>query len=129
MPSTMSSTKRLIKELAEMVRNPLPNCSAGPIDDSNMFEWEGTIVGPEDTSYAGECYNLSIQIPTNYPFMPPHVIFTTKIRHQNIRTNGEICLDILNNKWSPALTVSKVLLSIISMLAEQSPRNALLTRL
>lgn len=118
-----------MKELAEMAQNPLPNCSAGPIDDSNMFEWEGTIIGPQDTRYAGECYNLSIQIPTNYPFMPPHVVFTTQIRHQNVRTNGEICLDILKNQWSPALTVSKVLLSIISMLSDQSPRNALLTRL
>lgn len=64
-------------------------------------------MGPGDSPYSGGVFFLAIQFPTDYPFKPPKVNFTTRIYHPNINSNGSICLDILRDQWSPALTISK----------------------
>lgn len=63
-----------------------------------------------DSPFQGGVFFLSIHFPTDYPFKPPKVNFTTRIYHPNINSNGSICLDILRDQWSPALTISKGLL-------------------
>jgi ubiquitin-conjugating enzyme E2 D/E len=68
---------------------------------------------------------LNIHFPTDYPFRPPKVNFTTKIYHPNINANGFICLDILRDQWSPGLTISKILLSISSFLTDANPHDPL----
>ncbi|CAK5262284.1 unnamed protein product, partial [Mycena citricolor] len=98
--------KRINKELLDLGRDPPSSCSAGPTGE-NMFQWQATIMGPGESPYAGGVFFLSISFPTDYPFKPPKVSFTTKIYHPNINANGSICLDILRDQWSPALTISK----------------------
>ncbi|KAG5197405.1 hypothetical protein MG293_017339 [Ovis ammon polii] len=116
--------KRIQKELTDLQRDPPAQCSAGPVGD-DLFHWQATIMGPNDSPYQGGVFFLTIHFPTDYPFKPPKVVFTTKIYHPNINSNGSICLDILRSQWSPALTVSKVLLSICSLLCDPNPDDPL----
>ena len=121
----MSVIKRIQSELKEILNNPPANCSGGPIEDSDIFKWHATIIGPTDTPYEGGIFNLLINFPMDYPFKPPIVKFTTKIYHCNISSTGSICLDILKEQWSPALTISKVLLCICSLLDDPNPDDPL----
>ena len=122
----MSAPRRITRELAELQADPPLNCSAGPVDDKDLFNWEGVLFGPPDSPFQGGVFKVSIQFPADYPFKPPRVTFNTKIYHPNINTNGFICLDILKQNWSPALTISKVLLSILSMLTDPNPKDPLM---
>uniref|UniRef100_A0A4W2CAJ7 UBC core domain-containing protein n=1 Tax=Bos indicus x Bos taurus TaxID=30522 RepID=A0A4W2CAJ7_BOBOX len=114
----------MLRELTDLQRDPPAQCSAGPVGD-DLFHWQATIMGPNDSPYQGGVFFLTIHFPTDYPFKPPKVVFTTKIYHPNINSNGSICLDILRSQWSPALTVSKVLLSICSLLCDPNPDDPL----
>ena len=117
--------KRIQKELIDLGKDPPANCSAGPIDEKDQYHWQATIMGPDDSPYAGGVYFLNIHFPTDYPFKPPKCNFTTRIYHPNINSNGSIRLDILKDQWSPALTISKVLLSISSLLTDANPDDPL----
>lgn len=115
-----------------------------------MFHWQATIRGAADRAYADGVFLVSIHFPPDYPFKPPKVTkgstqnnfkklekayvliyqlaqvsFKTEVYHPNINSNGSICLDILKEQWSPALTVPKVLLSICSLLADSNPDDPL----
>jgi len=120
--------KRILKEIEDITKDPPDNCSAGPEEDStDLAKWNATIVGPLDTPYEGGIFRLKIYFPPAYPFKPPLVQFITKIYHPNIAPNGNICLDILKEQWSPALTIPKVLLSISSLLTEPNPDDPLVS--
>ena len=119
------SIKRIQKELEEIKSEPPTNCSAGPISEDNLFIWQATIIGPSKSPYAGGYFKLNIVFSDKYPFKPPKIKFVTRIFHPNINSRGSICLDILNTNWSPALTITKVLLSISSLLTDPNPNDPL----
>lgn len=118
------SLKRIKKEFEDLERDPPSNCSAGPIGD-DLYKWQAHIVGPSDSPYQNGLFQLNIVFPFDYPFKPPKICFVTKIYHPNINSNGAICLDILKDQWSPALTIGKVLLSISSLLCDPNPDDPL----
>jgi ubiquitin-conjugating enzyme E2 D/E len=117
--------KRLQKEVSEIQKDTPANCSAGP-NNNDLFNWEATIIGPTETPYEGGIFKLKILFPADYPFKPPKITFETRIYHPNINANGGICLDILKDQWSPALNITKVLLSICSLLDEPNPDDPLM---
>ena len=120
----MATKNRLEKEYEDFQRDPPTNCSAAP-KDGDIYTWEAVIYGSTGSVYEGGIFNLIIEFPKNYPFKPPKVKFTTKIYHPNINLAGGICLDILKDNWSPALTISKVLISICSLLTDPNPDDPL----
>ena len=119
-----SAAKRIQKELADIMNDPPALCSAEPKGD-NLYEWTATIIGPEGSPYADGHFDLDIHFPKEYPFKPPRLEFRTRIYHCNISSNGSICLDTLKSNWSPALTISKVLLSVCSLLTDPNPNDPL----
>ena len=120
----MATVQRINRELKIFNKDPPANCSAGPIDD-DIYHWEATVLGPHSSVYEGGIFRLDIIFPSEYPFKPPKVKFMTSIYHPNINSSGGICFDILKDQWSPALTISKVLLSICSLLDDPNPDDPL----
>ncbi|KAL5532929.1 UBC11 [Sanghuangporus sanghuang] len=120
--SSVSVTKRLGNELMTLMMSSSPGISAFPKSDANLFEWIGTIEGASGTVYAGLTFKISISFPPNYPYVAPTIRFDTPCYHPNVDLNGNICLDILQDKWSAVYSVHTILLSLQSLLGE--PNNA-----
>lgn len=118
------SLKRIQGDLNEIIKEPIDNCSAGPKGD-NLYEWNANIIGPTDSPYKGGVFILNINYPKDYPFKPPKVKFNTKIYHPNIDKDGNICLNILREDWSPALTTTQILMSICTLLMAPNPQDPL----
>lgn len=116
--------RRIKKELELLQKEPIPNCSAG-ILNNNYYTWEATLIGPIGTPYEGGIFIINLSLPKKYPIFPPQVRFDTKIFHPNIDGEGGICLDILKDQWSPVLGISKILLSVCSLLNDPNPEDPL----
>ncbi|KAK7507942.1 hypothetical protein BaRGS_00000907 [Batillaria attramentaria] len=124
-PSPPSSADKDAKTPPKLTKNLSTSArSAGPKGD-NLYEWVSTILGPKGSVYEGGVFFLDIHFSPDYPFKPPKVVFRTRIYHCNINSQGVICLDILKDNWSPALTISKVLLSVCSLLTDCNPHDPL----
>ncbi|CAH1779808.1 unnamed protein product [Owenia fusiformis] len=121
-----SVTKRLNQELMTLMMSVAETGVSAFPDGDSIFHWVGTLTGPEGTVYAGLKYKLTFDFPQGYPINPPTVKFRSPIFHPNVDTHGNICLDILKEKWSSAYDVRTVLLSLQSLLGEpnnDSPLN------
>jgi ubiquitin-protein ligase len=112
-----------MSELKEIEKDKIENYVIAPEND-NLYLWNAEIKGPSGSPYEQGIFKLKIEIPYDYPFKPPKVEFKSEIFHPNIY-KGEICLDILKDKWSPILTIQKVLLSISSLLTDPNPDSPL----
>jgi len=98
--------------------------SAFPKGD-NLLSWIATVTGPDDSVYEGLKYKLRLDFPAGYPYSAPSVVFTTPCFHPNVDAYGNICLDILKEKWSALYDVRTLLLSIQSLLSEPNTASPL----
>ncbi|ONM31696.1 ubiquitin carrier protein 7, partial [Zea mays] len=81
---------------ADLSKHPVDGFSTGLVDDSNVFEWQVTIIGPPDTLYDGGYFNAIMSFPQNYPNNPPSVRFTSEMWHPNVYPDGWVCISILH---------------------------------
>lgn len=116
--------RRILKETQRLLSEPAPGISACPADD-NARHFNVVIFGPQSSPYEGGSFKLELFLPEDYPMAAPKVRFLTKIYHPNIDKLGRICLDILKDKWSPALQIRTVLLSIQALLSAPNPDDPL----
>jgi len=128
-----------MQEYKELTVNPPEGITAGPVDEENIFEWEALIMGPTGTDYEGGLFTATLVFPFDYPLNPPKMKFACDMWHPNVYPNGDVCISILHapgedphhyessvERWSPVQSVEKILLSVVSMLAEpnvESPAN------
>eukprot|EP00300_Choanocystis_sp_HF-7_P033817 c46248_g1_i1.p2 GENE.c46248_g1_i1~~c46248_g1_i1.p2 ORF type:complete len:163 (+),score=31.13 c46248_g1_i1:27-491(+) len=116
--------KRIVKETQKLLSEPPPGVSATPHAE-NLRYFEVLIQGPELSAYEGGMFKLELFLPDSYPMSPPKVRFITRIYHCNVDKLGRICLDILKDRWSPALQIRTVLLSIQALLSAPNPDDPL----
>jgi ubiquitin-conjugating enzyme E2 A len=124
-----------------MQTDPPAGVSASPVAD-NVMTWYVTtppnqsrtltisrnavIIGPTDTPFEDGTFRLVMQFEEAYPNKPPGVKFVSQMFHPNVYGTGELCLDILQNRWSPTYDVAAILTSIQSLLNDpntSSPAN------
>ncbi|KAK2983268.1 hypothetical protein RJ640_009282 [Escallonia rubra] len=118
MASPSQASLLLQKQLKDLCKNPVDGFSAGLVDESNLFEWSVTIIGPPDTLYDGGFFNAIMTFPPNYPNSPPTVRFTSEMWHPNVYSDGKVCISILHppgddpngyelssERWMPVHTI------------------------
>lgn len=112
---------RIQKELKEIMKDSASGVSV-EVMGGNLQKLRGSVPGPKDTPYDGGLFIVDIDLDNQYPFVPPKMRFLTKVWHPNVSSqNGAICLDILKDQWSPALTIKTALLSLQALLSSPQP--------
>jgi len=111
--------RRLKKEWADLLNDPLPACSATPVSDENMFHWTGTVSGPSNTPYCHGTFHVDIRLSEIYPRDGPQLTLTTPIFHPNVSPQGDIRLaDLDRSQWSPVVTIRLLLISLQALLSD-----------
>lgn len=114
--------RRLMRDFKRLQEDPPAGVSGAP-SENNIMVWNAVIFGPEGTPFEDGTFKLTIEFTEEYPNKPPTVRFVSKMFHPNVYADGSICLDILQNRWSPTYDVSSILTSIQSLLDEPNPNS------
>lgn len=111
-----------MRDLRRLQNDPPAGVTGAPLDN-NIMVWQAVILGPDDTPWEGGTFKLLLEFSEEYPNKPPVVRFLTKMFHPNIYADGKICLDILQNQWSPIYDIAAILTSIQSLLSDPNPAS------
>jgi len=114
--------RRLIRDFRRL-KTEAPEGINGSPNADNILVWNAVIIGPGDTPFEDGTFRLILVFTDQYPNKAPNVRFISKMFHPNVYANGEICLDILQNRWSPTYDVAAVLTSIQSLLNDPNPAS------
>ncbi|KAH3743762.1 Ubiquitin-conjugating enzyme E2 4 [Pelomyxa schiedti] len=114
--ASTTTTKRVFKELRDLLGQPTPIVAGAWVNADDCMFWKVLIEGPTGTPYEGCRWMLSIQFPGTYPANPPQVRFIVPIYHCNMSSDGRICLDLLSTAWNPALSISRILTAIKTLM-------------
>jgi len=117
-----ASRRRLIRDFKRLSSDPPGGISGAPCSD-NIMVWNAVIFGPADTPFEDGTFRLILTFDESYPNKPPTVKFLSKMFHPNVYANGELCLDILQNRWSPTYDVAAILTSVQSLLHDPNPNS------
>ncbi|PFX34272.1 ubiquitin-conjugating enzyme E2 A [Stylophora pistillata] len=119
---TTSARRRLMRDFKKLQDDP-PTGVTGAPTENNIMLWNAVIFGPDDTPFEGGTFRLTMEFTEEYPNKAPTVKFISKMFHPNVYADGGICLDILQNRWSPTYDVAAILTSIQSLLDEPNPNS------
>ena len=121
----------ILREFTDLKNNPIASIGVcvGMPNENNPYEWRCTMIGPNDTSFAGGLFYLKIQFPKDYPDKGPEVLFVTPIYHINVNhinqkgcPLGHICLSTLNF-WNSSYSMREVLTNIFALFYLGNPES------
>ena len=122
----LAAMKYLKEEYTNLQRDPIVTlgCTVGLINPGDLFHWKISLIGPQDTPYAGGMFFLTADFPDDYPNGKPEVKFINKIYHLNVSpSNGHVCVSTLND-WKPRTPFSDIIASIFALFYNQNPYSA-----
>jgi len=111
-----------MRDFKKLQEDPPSGVSATP-QANDIMSWNAVIFGPEDSAWSGGTFKLSLGFSEDYPNKAPVVKFLSPMFHPNVYGDGSICLDILQNMWSPIYDVAAILTSIQSLLCDPNPNS------
>lgn len=117
-------SRRIIKELKDLETDRPENVVVQTVG-GDARHLEVKFIGAKDTPYENGNFTIEMYLQESYPMDPPKVLFKTKIYHPNIDVLGKVCLDILKDKWTPALRIKTVVLSILALMSAPNPDDPL----
>ena len=130
------AVKRLQKEILDIQKDTSENCSAGLSNNSDLFNWDATIIGPTETPYEGGIFYLKLMFPIDYPFKPPKIVFVNRIyqalypKKSDFNSNDILnllnqdkTLETINNKFKRGEGAAKSLLADLEFINSKGFKN------
>lgn len=132
-----TAVAHLQAQLKEIQRNPVGGFAVD-LENGDLFNWKIHFAGPEGSLYHPGIYRASLTFTQEFPFKPPVLTVKSKFWHPNVYDNGEVCMSILHQpgtdemneletasmRYSPVVTIEKILISFISLLSDPDPTEA-----